>query len=602
MAVTLGSFFSSGGKTVVGGAGGSGIDTQSLIKSLTEAKAIPATKLQDQIKLNDSKAAAFGEFQTLLGKVKDAVSILHNPPGVGNAADNAFKYRTASVSSNTSVAGSDYVSVSANPGAAVQSYSISNITSLAAARKQSTGNINIATAEAAAVSATPAAGQFKAGTFTLNGQSITFNDGESLNSVAAKFNAVSDTTGISASIVQITTGQYQLSFSATKTGTANDFDFNNVSPAGTLVDASGVFGSVTITDKQAAANAAFELNGVAITRSSNTITDLVTDLTFNLKQTTVAAPTTEVTASIIADQTIAKNSIIGFANAYNDLKIFAAKQEELNADGTYKETAVLHSSSVFKSIMNGVNTQLSSIVSGISASNPSRLSDIGITFIDQAATSEAPKVRNMLTINDAKLEAAIASNPDGVRKVFEFDFVSDNTALRVVSRTNALNTSAFTLSINPATSFYQATYNDGSGNVNIDLDATEIVNSTSGLVTGYTLKGKAGTVLEGLTLLYASTAAGTANVTATQGVADKIFNISDPALKSNTGTLAVELDSLTKSDTRLTTEIDKINAQVEVYRQQLLDQFARMEAAIASVNNLLASLTANDNARNAVGN
>lgn len=596
--VTLGNFFSSGGKTVSGGAGGSGIDTQSLIKGLTEAKALPATQLQDKIKLNDSKSAALAEFQATMSTLSQAVAALRNPPGVGNAADDAFKYRTTTITSNTSVAGSSYVSVTASPGTALQNYTISDITSLAAARKQSSGDINIATANDAAVSTTPAAGQFKAGTFTLNGQSLTFNDGESLNSVAAKLNSVSDTTGVSASVVQVTTGKYQLSFSATKSGTVNDFDFNNISKVDTLVDASGVFSQVTIIDAQDAKDAIFKLNNVAITRSSNTITDLVDGLTFNVTQTTVSAPTTEINVAVQADQTIAKNSIINFVSAYNELKVFEAKQNELNADGTYKTTAVLHDSSVFRSAMSSMNSQISSIVSGLADGDPRGLSDLGITFTDQAATADTPRVRNILTVDDTKLATALASNSDAVRKVFEFDFTSDNTYLRVFSRTNSLGVSNFTLNINPLTSTYQATYNNGTDDVTINLDATAIKNSSTGLVTGYSLKGQAGTVLEGLVLVYANNAASTANVTTTQGIADKIFNITDPALKANTGSIAVEVTALTDSDTRLNDDIEKINAQVEVYRQQLLDQFARMEQAIASVNNIIASITASDNARN----
>ncbi len=597
--INLGNFFSSGGKTVSGGAGGSGIDTQSLVQGLVDAKLIPATKLQDQIDINDSKAAAFGEFQTLLAKFKDVSAALRNPPGVGNASDNAFKFRSATISSSTSVAGSDYVSISATPGAAVQSYTISDITSLAASKKQSTGNIFIATADTAVVSATPAAGEFKAGTFTLNGQDITLNDGESLNSVAAKFNAVSDITGISASIVQVTTGEYQLSFSSTKTGTVNDFDFNNISPADTLVDASGVFDNITVTTKQAAADASFDLNGTTITRSNNAITDLVDGLTFTIKQTTLSAPTTSVNLNIVADQTIVKNSIIAFADAYDELKIFAAKQLELNADGTYKDTAVLHNNSVFRSILNGLDSQITSIVGGIAGGNPNKLSDLGITLTDQAATADTPKIRNILTINDTKLAAAIANDPDAVRRVFEFDFVTDNTALRVISRTNALKAPSFSLNIDPLTSTYQATYDIGAGDVTIDLDVVPITNATSGVVTGYTLKGKAGTVLDGLVLLYASTVAGSATVNATQGIADKIFNIAAPALTANTGTLAIELASLADSDTRLTDNIAKINDQVEIYRLQLLDKFAKLEQALSNINTLLTSLQANDDARNA---
>lgn len=600
--IQLGNFFSIGGKTVSGGAGGSGIDTQSLVKGLTDAKLIPATKLQDKIKINDDKTVALGEFQTLLGKLKDAVAALHGPPGVGNAADDAFKYRTANISSNTSVAGGDYVSVTASPGAALQSYTISDITSLARAKKQSTGDINIATADAAAVSATPAAGQFKAGTFTLKGQSITFIAGESLNSVAAKFNSLADKTGISASIIKITTGKYQLSFSATKSGTDADFDFNNVSPAGTLVDAGGVFSSVTISDKQDADNAVFKMNGVSITRQSNNISDLVDGVSFILKQDMVSAPATEVTVEIAADQMIEKNSIINFINTYNDLKIFAAKQSEVGDDGFYKDTAVLSDSALLRNTMNSISSQLSSIVSGLGVNAPSRLADLGITFIDQAATKDTPKVRNLLTVDDGKLTTAIANDPEAVRKVFAFDFTTDNTALRVFSRTNALAASSFSLAITPSTSTFTATYDNGSGPVTIDMDATAVVNSGTGLTTGYSLKGKAGTVLEGLVLVYASTADSTASVTTTQGIADKLFNIADPALKTDSGSLAVELNALKDADTRLNDNIAKINADVEIYRQQLLDKFARLEQAIANINTLLSSIKANDDARNGINN
>ncbi len=600
--IHLGNFFNLGGKTVSGGAGGSGIDTESLIKALTDAKAIPATKLKDSIDINDKRSAALGEFNTLFGKLKDAVAILRNPPGVGNASDNAFKYRTANISSSTSVAGTDYLSATVSPGAALQSYTVSEITSIAKARKQSTGNISIATADTAAVSATPAAGEFKAGTFTLNGQDITLTAGESLNSVAAKFNAVSDKTNVSASIIKVASGTYQLSFSATKTGEDADFDFNNVSPAGTLVDAGGVFSQITISDKQQAANAEFKFNGASIVRQSNTINDLVDGLSITLKKDMSDAPLTEVGIDIGADQTIEKNSIINFVNSYNDLKIFAAKQFEVGDDGLYKDTAVLHDSAIFRDTMGSLGSIFSSVVSGLTAGNPNKLSDIGISFIDQEATADNPRVRNLISVDDGKLASAIADNPDAVRKVFEFDFSSDNTALRIFSRTNALKISQFDLTITPSTSTFKATYNDGSGNVSIDLDATPIKNASTGVITGYTLKGKSGTVLEGLVMVYASTADGTASVNATQGIADKVFNVADKVLKTNTGTLAVELNSIKDADKRLQDDIDKINAQVEVYRQQLVDKFSRLEQAISNVNNLLASLAANDNARNGNNN
>lgn len=595
--IQLGNFFTANGKTVSGGVGGSGIDTESLIKGLTDAKAIPATQLQDKIDADTKITAAYSDFQTDLGKLKDALSILRNPPGVGNAADNAFKYNTVNVNSSD---GNDYLTATASPGAALQSYTVSDILSIAQARKQSTGDINIATADTAAVSDTPAVGQFKSGTFTVNGQSITLNAGESLNSVAAEFNSVSDKTGISASVIKVDDGVYQLSFSATKTGTDADFDFNNASPAGTLSDPDGVFGQVTISDKQQAANADFKFNGAHIIRQSNTISDLVDGLSLTLKKDMTAAPTAEVDVSVEADQNIIKNSIINVVNLYNDLKTFAAKQAELGDDGTYKDTAVLSSSSLLRNTMSSLSSILSSVVSGITDGDPNKLSDLGISFVDQEATSDAPAVRNLLSVDDTKLATAIAADPDAVSKVFGFTFTTDNTSLRIFSRTNALTVSDFNLNITPSTSTYTATYDDGSGPKTVNLDATPIKNATTGVITGYTLKGQAGTALEGMVMVYASTADGTASVTATQGVADKMFNVADSVLTPNTGSLAIELSSIKDKDTRYQTDIDKINAQVDDYRQQLLDQFSRMEQAINNVNTLLASLQANDDARNNV--
>lgn len=596
--IQLGNFFTTGGKTVSGSSGGSGIDTEGLIKGLTEAKLIPATRLQDKIDINAEKSTALNEFSTLIGKMKDAVSALRNPPGVANAADNAFKYRSASIASNGTVAGSEYVTVTASPGTALQSYAITEITSVARARKQSTGDINIASANDAAVSSTPATGQFKAGTFTLNGESITLTDGESLNSVAAKFNAVSADTGISASIIKVATDKYQLSFSATSTGEEADFDFNNADPAGTLVDDDGIFDEITISDKQQAANAEFKFNDTAIVRQTNNISDLVDGLAITIRKDMSAEPLAEINVDITSDQTIAKNSIINFINTYNDLKIFAAKQTEVGDDGLYKETAVLSDSVLFRNTMNEISSQLSSIVGGLDEDASSRLSDLGITFFDQAATADEPRVRNLLTLDDSKLSNALSEDADAVRRVFEFDFNTDNTALRVFSRTNAIKISDFDLTITPSTGTFSATYDTGSGTATIELDYTEITNSLTGLTSGYTLKGKAGTVLEGLVLVYASTADSTANVKATQGIADKLYNIAEPALKTETGSIAIELQSLKDADTRLSDNIAKINAEVETYRQQLLDKFSRLEQAISSINTLLASLAANDDARN----
>lgn len=703
--IQLGNFFQSGGRTVVGGVGGSGIDTESLVKSLTEAKRLPATRLEDRIKVNDSRTKALSELQTLLSKLKDATNFLRNPPGVGNSADNAFAYTTTSITSNTSVAGSTYLSVSATPGTTLQNYTVTEISSLAAAKVQATENITVTNLDTSVVSATPSSDEFKAGTFTLNGESVTFAVGDSLNVIAGKINAVSNNTGIRANIIQISSGVYQLSFAATATGEDADFDFNNVDVPGTLVDASGVFTQITITDKQVASNASFKLNGSTIERQTNSISDAVTGVTFNLLQTTPAL--TELTLSIKPDTTIAKNGIINFINAYNDLKIFAAKQTEVGESGTFTEEAILSGSAALRTTVNTITSQLATVVSGLTSGDPSRLSDLGITSAELPEDEDHPKVRNILNVDEAKLDSALAGNYDALRKVFEFSFNSNNTNLRIFSRTNALNTSGFSLTVNPfavqtteiftvadantsvtsatpfdgffktgvvtingqtitfadgdslnmirdkfnlvsassgisaevvtvasgqfqlkltatpvtaaannfdltsssidpsevfefigigVTSSYQATYDNGSGPVTIDVDGDPL-RDVNGSLTGITLKGKSGTVLEGLVMVYNGLAASVNTVTTTQGITDKIFNTTDNALKLDTGALAIELANIKTVDSKLNDDIARIDAEVERFRLQLLDKFTALEQAISKVNTLLDSIDAQNQTR-----
>ena len=706
--IQLGNFFSANGRTVLGGVGGSGLDTESLIKALTEARALPATQLQDRITQNAAKASALSDFRALLSKFKQATDALRNPPGVNNASENAFRFTTASVGSNTSVAGTAYMGVSVAPGATLASYNIGEITSLARAQMQQTGNFSIQSADDAVVSSSPDPGEFKAGTFTLRGETITLNDGDSLTTVAAKFNAVSDETGISASVVKVSSNTFKLTFTATETGTASDFDLNDVydemsNPDGILVDADGIFDQLAITDVvgQEASNAVFVLNGITITRSTNSINDVVSGVTFNLLQAT--PEDTELTVTVGADTTTAQNSIINFVNAYNDIRLFFAQQTQLNDDGTFAEGAVLADNSIFRNMVNNITAQVSSIVAGISGSNPSRLSDIGITFTTQEATLDTPRITNILNVDDGKLASALATNLAGVANVFGFDFQSNNPDLKIFSRTNALATNAFTLNVNPmhiqrtglielatsdlqivyaspgsgqikagvitingveieledgdslddvvqkfndesdntgmeasleevdpgvfqitftsepigsnnnfdltdgdvdadgafdlmgitAEGLYQATYDNGSGPVTIELNYTPVPGGA-----GYSLKGTAGTPLEGLVMVYGTALSASIEVTATQGIADKLYNISNDAAKLDTGPIANELATLKSSDARLNDQIAKITQQVADYRNQLLEKFGALEQALSRVNTLLQSLDAQQQARN----
>jgi flagellar hook-associated protein 2 len=687
--VTLGNFTTlSNGKNVLFGTGGSGLDTNSVIKSLVAARSTSITQSQDAIKINDAQSAALSTFQSLLSAFQTSADALRNPPGVGNDADNAFKYTTSSVSNG----GSSYVSLTTAPGATLQTYNISAISQLATA----------GSADSSAVSANLIPGsplQFGPGTFTVNGQAISLTEGDSLNAVAAKFNGVSTESGVSATVVQLQTGQYELSFASTATGAANSFDlsslasvsdpshalsnvgllpqqstgiftvsssddsvvpplsgstafgagtihfngadiiisagdslnaiaesFNNVTTTtgvrahviqvatgqfqlsfnadpgvgnfdlSAATDSSGALTSAGITAENAGSaataglDAHFKLNGIDIARPSNSADDVLTGVTINLLGTTPDNVTTYA-ASVKPDTTIVQNTINSFVKAYNDLKTFAATQTQLNSDGTYATTAVLANNQSFRNVMSDITTQVANQVGGITTGKYSSLSDLGITYTTQAATSTSPAVDNILTVNDAALTSALTTNFQQVSGVFGFHLTSNNPNLAIFSETNALGVSNFTLHIDPGTSTFTASYIENGSSKTVNLTAKALS------ADSYSLTGQDGTALQGLVMIYASNAPATINATATQGIADKIYNTNNAALTANTGLLPVALKALADSDTKLNQNITDTNAQVAIYQQQLIQQYAVLESSISKVNSLLDSLAANDNAR-----
>lgn len=464
--VTLGNFSVQNGRNVLFGLGGSGLDTASLIAALTQARSAPASVLQQKISKNAQITSALSQFQSLYNQLQTTVNALRNPPGVGNAADNAFAYNSSSISANKSVAGSSYVSVTAAPGTALSSYTITEISSLAAIQKQSTGTFAIADADTTGlvVSGAPASGQFKAGTFTIDSQNgpaidITLDTSDTLNSIAQKFNNAQTATGISASVVKISDGNFKLVFSSLFSGTDYAVDLNDTvttvdDPDGVLtqiINGSGEFTEIAIT--QEAGDAVFKLDGNTITRNTNSISDLVSGVTFNLLQKTPTGEApgdeTEITVTISPDTSVARNGIISFINAYNDLRSFAVQQTQLNADGTYADTSILANNSLFRSTMNTLAAQVTGVVAGLAAGDAKNLADLGITFTTAPATSSSPEVPNVLTVDEGVLLSALQANFSDVRKVFEFTLTSDNTNLRVFSRTNALGVNNFTLKVNP---------------------------------------------------------------------------------------------------------------------------------------------------------
>lgn len=572
-AISLGNMSTIGGKTIIGG-GSSNLDIEGLINGLVEAKRLPAVRLEETIESNTARIDALGELSSILEKFRDAANYLRNPPGIGNATENIFNYHSASVTANTG-SGDSYMSVTAGTEASTGSYTMT-VDQLATRQTRVTNTFAVADMDTQVVGG---AGPFTAGTLTLgpSGVQVTLADGDTINDMLAKVNAVKADSGVELSAVKVSDGNYRLTFKATQTGTDQNFDFAAANPT----FFSGGLGFFSETD---AVDAMVTVDGTQVTRQSNTITDLVDGLTFNLTQKT--APGVELTVGVKSDTELAKNAILNFVDAYNDFRVFAAKQTATTDSGDPEEDAILGGNTALRSLINSVGSEISAAVQGLAGNNS--LAAIGIKLTDFAGDDETPFTRNILQVDDAKLASALASDFEGVRKIFEFSYTADNPDFIVYSRNNALNATSISYNIDQTNGVYQATV-DGT---TYDLEMTAL---TSG---GVSLTGPDGSPLEGLTVLYTNTDDVTVNVDLTQGIGDRLYNAMESALDEDSGILSQEIQSFTERNTRLEEDIARIDAMIENFRQTLLEKFSALEAAISSVNSILQMLDAQAEARN----
>jgi flagellar hook-associated protein 2 len=600
--ISLGSFGTQNGKNVITG-GQSKIDTTALIDSLVAARRVPAVRLETSNKTIDTQTSKLNELSTLFTKLQAAADVLRNPVGVANDSKNIFQYRKASLTSSTGALASNYLDVTVVPGAAAQSYTVDSITQLASQSKQQSNNFVLADATtASAVTAGATAGLFKAGTVnlravdgTVGGIALTLTEGDSLQTVVSKFNEVSGRTGIQASILTVATGTYKIIYTATKSGETYNFDLSATAPAanaGIESDASGVLATVGFNAATLGKNALFSVDGVALERESNSVTDVLTGVTLTLKQPGVPG---NIALSVVPDTQLVANAITAFSDAYNEFRVFAASQSLLGDDGKPTDDAVLYSNSVFRNIVNSVSNEISRVVAGITGSNPTQLADVGITIENFAGDESNPATKNIFVVDPDTLNSALASNFDGVRKLFEYQQISDNANFVNFKRSNNLgNLTGFSVAIDRTLGTYKATYTDPAtlAVTTVDMDATPI---TGG---GVSLKGKAGTIFDGSEYVYAVAGDATITVTMSQGFGDRFYNLATSLVDTNEGSLTQEITSLTDSKARNLEQITQIDDKLTSYREKLVQQYAALESALSRSNQLLSLLDAQANARN----
>jgi flagellar hook-associated protein 2 len=345
---------------------GSGLDVEGLVTKLMSVEQQPLLKLKQKEAAVQLKVSAYGTFRGAVSSFQQSLAGLEQASIYGANKGSVSDSSIATISASaTSDLGSHTLEVSALAGA--QRLKSGTFTNLTDSVGTGTLTIDYGTYDSTG------------NTFSVNAdrtsQTITIDSAH--NTLAGVRDAINAAkVGVTASIVNDGSGN-RLVVSSASTGTVNglritatDDDTNNTDTAGLsqlAYDPTATAGSGNnMTQVSAAADAKFTLDGLSITKSSNSVSDVLSGTTLNLIKTNVNSP---IDINISQDTTAVKGAVDAFVKAYNELHASASKLDGYDAStktaGALQGEAAI--SAVMSQIRGGLNAMGSSVKGGFAA-------------------------------------------------------------------------------------------------------------------------------------------------------------------------------------------------------------------------------------------
>ncbi len=403
-----------------------GFDAQGAVDGLLGIKKFEISQLQ-------KKQDAITARQDALVKINDAVSSLRNT-SIAMADSATFFGYTASLSSNSStVTASTLLDVSGTSGVSAGQHNII-VSQIAQAERLSSSSAVKNNAGTAAASASTTLNL--SGTFQVAGSTVTVTTSDSLNDIAATINQLNtgaSATGVSASVMKVADNDFRLILASDTTGaTGFTLSGTDLDAAGTLSSLQlGATGQANVRQSlQSAQDALISIDGLSLTRSTNTITDALAGVTLNLKQADAAVT---INMTIGVDQQALRDNVQSFVDGYNGLQTLI--NEQFKFDVNTGKGGVLAGDPLLSSIRNSLTTSLLQTIPGLT-SDKNSLVMIGVE----------PDANGQLLINDEKFSPFLANDPNAIRDLFVARGSSVNNSLQFL--TNGLHTPSGTYSVN----------------------------------------------------------------------------------------------------------------------------------------------------------
>lgn len=398
---------------------GSGLDLSGILSSFMQVEQQPLIALQKKEASYQARISALGSLKGTLSSLQSAATTL--APATGQTAAQKYASFSASVADSTIATAS--ASTSAVPG--TYSLEVSKL-----AQNQRLASITSGTAGTppyyADAQATIGQGTLTIDFGKLNGTTYTADSTRKLtitidatnNTLGGLRDAINKANGGVTATIVTGTGGAQLVLATKDGGMSNVMKLSGL--AGFTfdpTDASGGFTQDAAQGGQAAQDAAFKLNGIAATSSTNSVSGVLDGVTLNLLKTNVGSPT-NITVSKDVTSNVTK-SLNSFIKAFNDASKTVADLGAYNAQT--KVAGPLQGDAVVRT----AQFQLRSLVFNTTAGGSSdyqRLSDIGVS-IDKSGN---------LSLNTTKLNKALTDDYDGVTALVEKVGTSFKTSMETM--------------------------------------------------------------------------------------------------------------------------------------------------------------------------
>lgn len=402
---------------------GSNLDVNSIVSQLMQLEAQPLQALSLKEARLQTRLSAIGSFKGALGALQSALAPL--------TSANTFAASRSAKASNGEV-----TSVTASATAAIGTHSL-NVTQLAQSQKLATDTFAATTASVGSGTLTIQFGTDTGSGFTANPErsTISIAIGAAQSTLAGIRDAINEAkAGISASIVNDGTG-YRLAITSTSSGTANSLRITVDDDDGVDTDQSGLSllaydpaGTKNLSEKAAAKDALFSIDGIDIVKASNTASDAIDGLTISL----LATGSSTITVSSSATGTA---QIEAFIKAYNDFNANVRNLAGFNAET--KTGGPLQGDATVRSIQTQLRSALSGSLPASTNGGLRTLSEIGISFQKDGS----------LALDKSKLQAAIDDPTKDLSTLFARIGKASDASIDVVSTTSTLRSGSFAIDI-----------------------------------------------------------------------------------------------------------------------------------------------------------